>query len=227
LISKWPGLTPRLRSEATRVLLRRSAHTLSLLQSIGQGKIRQNVLSSNQIRFLKNHRSKNVRAVAGRVLDSKPAPAREEVMESFRPALSLRGNVGNGAKIFAERCASCHRLGSSGHAVGPDLATMKNAGREELLAHIIDPNLEVDPTFLNYTVERADGESSLGIVVQESAAGVTLRQPFGVETVIRRSMIRSMKSDGRSAMPEGLESELSLQAMADLLEFLLNREGLN
>ena len=223
LISKWPRLTPRLRSETIKTLLRRSSHTLVLLDGIVQGAIRQNELSSTQLRFLKNHRSKNVRGVARRVLESGPVKGRAEVIESFRPSLALRGDARKGEAVFMERCASCHKLGDAGHAVGPDLATVKNAGREELLTHIVDPNREVDPNYVNYTVELKDGESALGIVVNESADSVTLRQPFGGETVIRRSAIQSIKSDGRSAMPEGLEAELEGQGMADLLEFLLKR----
>ena len=118
-------------------------------------------------------------------------------------------------------------MGSLGYEVGPDLATIKNAGREELLTHIVDPNREVDPNFVSYLVETKDGESALGIVVGESAASVTLRQPFGVETVIQRSDIARIQSQGKSTMPEGLEVELSQQQMADLIEYLLDSRSVN
>ncbi len=221
LIERWPTFTPRLRSESIRMLLRRSSFTHALLDGLRKGVIRRADLSSTQIRFLRSHRSKNIRGVASRVLESSPVRARGEVIEAFRPALELKGNVRRGSAVFMERCASCHRLGGVGHNVGPDLATIKNAGREELLTHIIDPNREVDPNHVNYTVELKDGESALGIVVSESAGSVTLKQPFGVEVVIRRADIESMKSDGRSAMPEGLELELSHERMADLIAYLL------
>ncbi len=221
LVDKWPTLTPRLRSETIRTLLRRSTFTHALLDGLREGVIRRADLSSTQIRFLRNHRSKNVRAAALRTLESPPVRQRAEIIDSFRPALELKGNVRRGSAVFLERCASCHKLNDLGHNVGPDLATIKNAGREELLTHIIDPNREVDPNYVNYTVELKDGESALGIVVSESADSVTLKQPFGVETVIRRADMLSMKSDGKSAMPEGLELELSHERMADLIEYLL------
>ncbi len=221
LMVRWPTLTPRLRSEAIRTLLRRSTFTHALLDGLRAGVVRRADLSSTQVRFLRNHRSKNVRDAASRILESAPFKERGKVIDAFRPALELRGNARRGGVVFLERCASCHQLDAVGHAVGPDLATIKNAGREELLTHIIDPNREVDPNYANYTVELKDGESALGIVVSENGDSVTLKQPFGAQTVIRRADIRSMKSDGKSAMPEGLELELSHERMADLIEYLL------
>ena len=223
LVERWPTFTPRLRSEAIKTLLRRSVFTFALLDGLRNGVIRRADLSSTQVRFLSQHRSKNVRAAALRTLESPPVRQRSEIIDSFRPALELKGNARRGGAVFMERCASCHKLGELGHSVGPDLATIKNAGREELLTHIIDPNREVDPNYVNYTVELKDGESALGIVISESADSVTLKQPFGVQAVIRRADMLSMKSDGRSAMPEGLELELSHERMADLIEYLLEK----
>ncbi len=221
IVGRWASFTPRLRSEAIKTLLRRSTFTRPLLDAIRAGSIRPADLSSTQIRFLKNHRNRDIRALAGGILSSAPATSRSEVIESFRPALGIRGDARSGSAVFLERCASCHQLRGAGSAVGPDLATIKNAGREELLTHILDPNREVDPNYAGYTVELKDGESALGIVAAETADVVTLRQPFGVEKTIRRADILSIQSDGRSAMPEGLEAELSHERMADLLEYLL------
>jgi lambda repressor-like predicted transcriptional regulator len=47
-----------------------------------------------------------------------------------------------------------------------------------------------------------------------------LRRAFGKEDVIPRDKIASMKSQGASIMPEGLESGLTPQDVANLLEFI-------
>jgi putative heme-binding domain-containing protein len=57
-------------------------------------------------------------------------------------------------------------------------------------------------------------------VVNQSAAVVTLQQAFGKEDVIPRANIAKMHSQGLSIMPEGLEQNLTPQAMADLLEYI-------
>lgn len=227
LMEKWSFYTPRLRSEVVRMLLKRSTFTYALLDGIAKGVVRKTDISSNQIKFLQNHRSKDVRKLANAALVQAPFQDRGSIVKFFRPALELRGNVDRGGVLFMERCASCHKMGSLGYEVGPDLATIKNAGREELLTHIVDPNREVGPNFVSYLVETKDGESALGIVVGESAASVTLRQPFGAETVIQRSDIARIQSQGKSTMPEGLEVELSQQQMADLIEYLLDSRSVN
>jgi putative heme-binding domain-containing protein len=76
------------------------------------------------------------------------------------------------------------------------------------------------PQYLAYEVETRDGESLLGVVVQETAAHVTLRQAYGRETVIPRAEIVSMRSQGKSLMADGLEEGLTAQDLADLLEFV-------
>ena len=124
-------------------------------------------------------------------------------------------------KTFEARCATCHKLGSEGHALGPDLATVKNAGKEKLLTNILDPNREVNPNYLSYLIETKGGESFSGIIVNESGNSVTLRMAGGTESVVARANLASMQSQGKSLMPEGLEEGLSQQDMADLLEFIV------
>jgi putative heme-binding domain-containing protein len=49
---------------------------------------------------------------------------------------------------------------------------------------------------------------------------VTLRSAGGVNLTIERSRIRTLTASGKSLMPEGLEAGMTVQAMANLLEFL-------
>jgi len=60
----------------------------------------------------------------------------------------------------------------------------------------------------------------IGIIASETGTSVTLRESFARETVIPRSSIRKIQSMGQSLMPEGLEGALSLQEMANLLEYI-------
>ena len=60
----------------------------------------------------------------------------------------------------------------------------------------------------------------MGMIANENAKEVLVRQPFGLEKKVDRKDIESMKGVGMSLMPEGLEAALSVQDVADLLEFL-------
>ena len=132
----------------------------------------------------------------------------------------MAGNVARGKVIYQERCASCHRLEENGFALGADLVTVKNAGKEKMLVNILDPNREVAPNYKAFEVETKNEESSIGLIANETATSVTLRQAFGKESVILRSQIKKIRSQEQSLMPEGLEAGLKLQDMADLLEYI-------
>jgi putative membrane-bound dehydrogenase-like protein len=220
LTSRWNTLTPRLRAEALTALLARPDRATALLQAIESGAIRPSPLDSTQVKFLSNHRDKSVRQFALKILEAKPASTRQQVINEYMPALDLKGDAVGGKKIYEERCISCHRAGGEGFSLGPDLITVKTTGKEKILVNVIDPNAEVRPEFVGYVVETKDDESLLGLVVNETGSSVTLRQAYGREDVIPRANITSMKSQGQSIMPEGLEAGLTPQRMADLLEYI-------
>jgi putative membrane-bound dehydrogenase-like protein len=225
LIKRWETLTPRLRSEAVTVLLARPDRATVLLKAIEAGTIRPSALTTAQINFVQNHRDKSVRDLAAKVLSAQPTSTRQQVIDAFMPALNLKGDPAHGKKIYEERCISCHRLGGEGHALGPDLVTVKNSGKEKLLVNILDPNREVRPDYISYVVETKDDESYIGLVANETATSVTIRQAYSKEDVIQRSNIRKMQSQGQSLMPEGVEAGMSPQDLADLLEYIETAEG--
>jgi putative heme-binding domain-containing protein len=142
------------------------------------------------------------------------------VINLLMPAVELKGDAKQGEVIFLNRCSSCHRVGNDGFALGPDLVTVKNSGKEKLLVNILDPNREVASQYSAYLVETKDDESILGIIVSDTATSITLRQAYGQETVVLRNNIKKLKNQGQSLMPEGLEEGLNVQGLADLLEFI-------
>ncbi len=217
---RWESLTPRLRTEAVTVLLARTDRATALLKAIEAGQIRPSVLTTAQTKFLRGHSDKSVHELAAKVFSSQPTSTRQQAIDSFLPAIDLTGDPIHGKKIYEDRCISCHRLGGEGHALGPDLVTVKNSGKEKMLVNILDPNREVRPDYIAYVVETKDGDSFIGIVVNETATTVTIRQAYGKENVINRSNIQKMQSQGQSLMPEGLEAGLKPQDLADLMQYI-------
>jgi len=220
LIKLWSQFSPRLRSEAVATLLARPDRSKAMLHAMQNGSIDPNALGTTQAKFLRTHPDGSVRQLAEQVLDAAPSGQRQTVIDAFLPALNLRPDAAGGKKIYEERCVSCHRLGGEGHALGPDLVTVKNTGKEKLLVNILDPNREVRPDFISYVVETKDGESLVGLVANETSTTVTVRQAYGKEDIVPRSQIRKMRSQGQSLMPEGLEVGLTPQDLANLLEYI-------
>jgi putative membrane-bound dehydrogenase-like protein len=225
LLRAWPGFTPRLRSEAMSAMLKRPERADVLLKAIDAARFRATELTSTQINFLRNHDNGHIRDLAGKVLGKVPGNSRQQIVDSFLPSLNLAGQAERGRTIYMERCSACHRLGGQGFALGPDLVTVKTSGKEKILTNILDPNREVAPNYLAYLIETKDGESVLGVIQSETATAVTLRQAYGNDTVLLRASIRKMRSQGQSLMPEGLEEALTMQAMADLLEYISSAQA--
>lgn len=220
LAGRWATLTPRVREAVLPVLLARPERIAELFRQVEAGVVRRADLPSTQLDFLMNHRDAALRAQAVKLLAGTVASDRQQVVEKYRPALELAGDSPRGRTLFVERCASCHRLGGEGFTLGPDLVSVRNAGKEKMLTSILDPSREVLPQYLAFEIETRDDESLLGIVVAETAAGVTLRQAYGKDTLVPRANIATMQSRGKSVMPDGLEEGLTPQALADLLEFV-------
>ncbi len=222
LVQRLNALPPRSRARAIELLLARADRARTLLQAIESGQVRSSVLDSTQVKLLRQHRDRAVRELATRVLAAPAGGSRAEVLRAFLPALQLNGNAAHGKKIYEERCASCHRAEGEGASLGPDFVTLKTTGREKILTNLIDPNAEVRPEFVGYVVETRDEETLMGLVVNETGTSITVRQAYGRETVVPRANILKMTSQGLSLMPEGLEAGLTLQDMADLLEFIVS-----
>jgi putative heme-binding domain-containing protein len=219
LLESWSYLTPDLRPRMVDAMMRRTERVSLLLAAIEAGEIRPHDLNPSQTDTLRKHRDPMIRERASKLL-AQPETTREDLVRSFLPSLQMRGDPGKGKQIYLDRCASCHRIGSQGHALGPDLMSVKTAGKEKLLVNILDPNREVAPNYVSYSVETKSGESLTGLMVVETANSVSLHGPNGVETLVLRSQIGRLQSSGRSLMPEGLEAGLTPQDMADLIDYL-------
>ncbi len=222
LLQRWDRLLPAQRVLALERLVARRERIVVLLAGIKSGLVRPGELTPAQQNALRNHSDESIREQAKAALGDAASGSRAEALKKFLPALQLTGSLDAGRKIFSARCALCHRLGDEGFALGPDLASVRANGGEKLLASIIEPNLEVAPAFASYEVELRNGESLSGVIASESEGAVLLRQASGKELDVFRKNILSMRSTGQSLMPEGLEDGLSLQNMADLLEFVLS-----
>lgn len=147
--------------------------------------------------------------------------ARAAVVERYRAALTLTGDVERGRSVFLQNCSSCHRVDGVGHELGPSLAAIATRGAETLITSVMDPNAEVNPQYLNYVVLTEDDRIVAGMITNEGTTSITLRQPDNSTETLLRIDIAELRNSGQSFMPEGLESEIDTQAMADLIAYLI------
>jgi len=220
LVERWASFTPAIRDKTVDVLLKRRDRTGELLTAMENGIVQRRDLSLMQMVALRQHSDPTLQQRAIKLIGAASKANRDDVVGRFQPALDMRGDVKHGKEVFQKLCQSCHRLGSDGFAIGPDLAGARSGGKEKLLVNILDPNREVPPNYFGYVVESKEGESLTGLIVNETASSVTVRQPLGVEVVVPRSQIARMQASKLSLMPEGLEEGLTSQDLADLVDFI-------
>jgi putative heme-binding domain-containing protein len=162
--------------------------------------------------------------LADKVANKNQLSSRSEVLAAYRETLTTAGDVSRGKQVFSKICAACHQFGGVGHAIGPNLATMRNRGPDAVLTNVLAPNQEVNPQYVNYIVVTTDGRQLTGMIAAETATSVTLKRAENQSDTVLRIDIEELRSTGVSLMPEGMEKQIDKQSMADLLEFLKSVE---
>lgn len=220
LIARWSSLSPALHGVALSVLLERNDRVPLVLAAVQEGKISARDFSSVQMDFLRTHRDLGTRQQAMHLFGV-PVVKKPLLVQRFTPALALKGAPKHGQEIFLARCSSCHTLAAQGHRVGPDLAEWKRLGKEKMLLSILEPNNEVRKQYETSTILTRDGENLVGLVTDENLATIALRRPNREEIVLPRTNIETIETHPWSLMPEGLQEGLTVQALADLLDYIM------
>ena len=143
-----------------------------------------------------------------------------QLLEKYKPALTLQGDGGRGRAVFRTRCATCHQVGGEGVSVGPDLGSVRTQTGEQLLSNVLYPGATILPNYAYYIVEANDGTIADGLLAASDDASVTLRRSKGEETTILRRNVKKLTRTQASLMPEGLLEGLGEQDVADLLQFV-------
>jgi putative heme-binding domain-containing protein len=221
LLANWRVGTPAVRSEIVLAMLGGRSRLLPFLQAIQNGIIPANQVPFARRTILLRSADAQVKDLATKVFGNAVAGPRKEVIAKYQTALAMKGDAARGRKVFETACATCHRAGEVGKDVGPNLATIRQWNPEQVLINILDPNREVAPNFVSYTVETKDGRTLDGLIAAESAASLTLKRAEGLTDTVLRRDIAQLSGSGLSLMPEGLESAVTVEQMADLIAFLL------
>jgi putative heme-binding domain-containing protein len=220
LIAAWRNLGPKLHREVIDGLVRKTDWLSQLFAAIESHQIGAGEIDRDVKQLLMNHPNPKVRDRARSVFAADRPGNVTATLATYRPALERATRADRGRAIYERRCATCHRAGEFGHAVGPDLASVQNKSPADLLVAILDPNREAQPNYISYTLVTHQGIAHTGIIVAESAAGVTLRRADAKEDRVLRTEIDELASTGKSLMPEGLDKDITPSEMADLIAFI-------
>jgi putative membrane-bound dehydrogenase-like protein len=140
--------------------------------------------------------------------------------------LMAHGDVRRGHAVFYSSkaaCSACHQLGYAGGTVGPELSRIGETRSErDLLESILYPSLSFVRSYEPVLVLTVDGKAINGAVRDETETEYVLATGPDQETRIRREDVEEIQPSTVSVMPAGLEKQLSVEELADLVAFLKN-----
>ena len=133
-----------------------------------------------------------------------------------------RYNPEQGERVFHRaRCSACHVFGDIGRGGGPDLSTVvKRFRRREVLESIMFPSRVISDQYQAVDVELDDGSLHSGMVVEDTAARLTLIDANGDRHDLDKARIASREPSALSIMPEGLLDAMTLSDLTSLIRFL-------
>jgi putative heme-binding domain-containing protein len=105
--------------------------------------------------------------------------------------------------------------------VGPNL---KGIGAKysprDLLKHIVQPSLAVDPAYATHVIAISDGRILSGRIAERDERRLVLIDAKDQRTVVPVDQVEQESTAPTSLMPEGLLRDLTAQEAADLLAYL-------
>lgn len=220
LLGLWKQATPALRIELAEAMLRSTTRINTLLDAIENGQIPAGDIDPARTRRLTGSRNKEIASRATKLLKENLPADRKEVMAKYQQSLEINGDAKRGLALFEKNCAACHKIAGVGNRVGPDISDTRTKTPQMLLTDILNPNAAIDGNYVTYVIDTVDGKSFQGIITSETASSITLARDGSQTDTILRDDIEEFRSTGKSLMPDGLEKNISVAEMADLIRFL-------
>lgn len=144
-----------------------------------------------------------------------------ELKGKLTPEFIARGNLSQGRAVFAQTCATCHKLYGEGSTLGPDLT---GSGRHDvgyLIENIADPSAVVAADYNMAVITLKDGRVLNGAITARTERTLTVKM-MEQETTVDRGEIARQEQLPVSLMPEGLLTALSDDQLASLIAYLMS-----
>ena len=146
----------------------------------------------------------------------------DELLAHLTGAHGAQGSLSQGAQVFkTAQCIKCHRYGDNGEALGPDLtAISRRFSKKEVLQSILFPSHVVSDQYVAKTIVLNNGRTYTGIVGAGATGEKVILQANGQKLTIAEDDIDEIVISRKSAMPDNLVDNLTLEQISDLFAYL-------
>lgn len=224
VLTSIPKLPSEIRPTIVERATQRPSTSLALLQLVEQKKIAKDLFNTNLLQRLEESGDPNVReklrAIWGTIRLENHEDRLKAIKSTQKTLRELKGNAHNGWTVYQRVCGQCHVLHDRGYEVGPALTNNGRGSYSQLLSNVLDPSLVIGNAYQAYTVLTTDGRVITGLVAEDSSEKIVLKIQGGKLETIPREDVEDAKQSTKSLMPEGLESQMTPQELADLFALL-------
>jgi putative heme-binding domain-containing protein len=222
LLSALAGSSPQLQQVLFDLIGQKPERLAGLADQFAAGKITAKRIGSNELKKLATRAKGETQTKLNAALDSIVNSDRAKVVTDYQSSLTMTADALRGKEVFVKHCASCHKVADVGVQVGPDISDSRTQQPAQILTNILDPNRAIDNNYFRFVALTADDQVIEGMIAEETSDSIVLRGQNNARHTLRRADLQELKATGVSLMPEGLESQIDHQAMADLISFIKN-----
>ena len=134
------------------------------------------------------------------------------------------GDAASGEDVFFSQraaCSACHRVGTRGERIGPELTKIGEVrNRRDLLEAILFPSASLARGYESFHIVTGEGKVHSGLLSRETAASLYLRTTERAEIRVARDEVDEMSPSTTSIMPQGMEKVLTPRELADVIAYL-------
>src|SRR5439155_18220185 len=128
-----------------------------LLKQVEAGKVLAAEIDPARRQRLIRHTSQRIRTLADSTIGEASALGRNKVIADYATVATMTADAPRGAKVFAQNCTACHRLGELGQEIGPNLQSVAGWSIDGMLTAILDPSRSAEPRYLAYNCTLSTG----------------------------------------------------------------------
>ena len=225
ILDRYASLNATEKRDAVGTMTARPNYANELLDAIQAERVPRTDLHAYNVRqilsFNDTALSEKLREVWGDIRES--SAEKLAAMKKYRDVCSsekLAGaNLSNGRKVFADTCATCHKLFGVGETVGPDITGSNRTNLDYILENIIDPSAVLGKDYRMTILEMADGRVVSGLIQRETDSAITIRT-LNDSLIVPKAEVDYRELSQLSMMPEGLLDQLKPDQVRDLIAYL-------
>ncbi len=218
----------KLSAESRRVVLNLSmTHGRSfelLLHRIQAAKIPIQDIDASTLQQLRDSNFSGSDNLKRELFGDPPGADRPEIVRSALKHWPSKTDPSVGQAAYKKHCAACHDPRPQGEqiqeALGPNLRGLSHWTNEAWMTAILDPNRSVEEKYWVFQANTVDGESLVGLKIQEDDRSIEWVDATGKISRIEKSVLSEYRVSQRSLMPEGFEQLLSPEDLAAVVSFL-------